>query len=86
MKREFRVVDVSQPVNGSRVILNSYWAVIDNKHYALYYGTSPQCNVNKEVIKRISAAYKDSVEKQFNGKLKIIKIDLAFEGQQHYEY
>jgi len=74
-----RQVDITVPVDGRRVIADSYWCCVDgDPKKALFYGDSPQCNKVESIVKHNSEKLFDPEDN-----VKIVHVSVAYALPRH---
>ena len=71
----FATRDITEPLQGYTVYTRHWWVCKDgNPAKALFYGDSPQCNVNKRVLE----ANINYVEQNFAANVSIVFVPVAY--------
>lgn len=74
-----REIDITTPVDGRRVIADSYWCCVDgDPKRALFYGDSPQCNKNARIVESNAGRLFKPDEN-----VKIVFVNVAYALQRH---
>lgn len=78
INKHLHLIDITKPIHGALVYLDSYWQVIDNAKQAIFYKDVPQCNRHKKIAEMVGCARRDDISDHFNGEFKVIHVPIAY--------
>ena len=78
--KKYQTFDVTEPKNGSIVMLNKYWLCVDgDRTRAIFYDNVAQCNSHEPIPQRMKAY----TEQRTGWNTKVVFIEIAFRPNLH---
>ena len=83
---KLKTIDITKPTHGCKVYTNMYWNCIGDETKALFYGNTPQCNLDERIMRMTGlATEKENIERVMGGEMVVIFVPVAyFSDKRHY--